>query len=222
MKKFVSLICMILLFSSLLHSQKKIKVRESSENIGDGQHNALTVNIYEASGKDVEKAWKKLMKDYKAKVSIKKEIFADDATIKSMSSNTVDIYAKAGKSKDGEVFLIVAVDLGGAFLSSSMHSDKFKTFKNILYDFAVKTTKEAIRGQLKDAEKQQEKQEKEQKQLVKDNENLHKDIENYKNKIARAEKDIEINLKDQETKKKEIGLQKKLVEEITEKEKSVK
>ena len=213
---------MILFISAQVNSQKKIEVKESSENIGEGHHNSLVVNIYEASDKDVEKAWKKLMKDYKAKVSMKKVLIADDAEIKSISSNTLDIYAKAEKDKDDEVKLIVAVDMGGAFLESSMHSSEFSTFKKILYDFAVETTKEAIRGQLKDAEKEQEKLEKEQEQLAKDNENLHKDIENYKNKIAQAEMDIETNLKDQETKKKEIELQKKLVGEIAEKEKSVK
>lgn len=221
MKKIVTVLCLVMFFTSLF-AQKKIKVSESSENIGNGQHNALIVNIYEADESSVLKEWKKLMKGYKAKVSSKKEVFADDASIKSMSDNTMDVYARVEKSKDGDVKLIVAFDLGGAFLSSSKHPDKFKEAKKIVYNFAIKATKNAIQGQLKEAEKIFGKLEKEQEQLIKENGNFHKDIEDYKKRITQAEDDIKANEKEQEEKKIEIENQKKEVERIAEKEKAVK
>jgi len=221
MKK--SLIIFALFFASILNifAQKKIEVKESNENIGSGNHNALVITIYEAKINDIEKAWKKLMKDYDAKVDMGKEIFADNALVKSASTNTMDIYAKVESKKDGESVLIVAVDLGGAYMSSSAHSDQFKEIKKIVYDFAVNITKETIAEQIKNETKTLEKLQKVQEGLVKDNTDLHKDIENYKEKIAKAEKDIEKNLADQEVKKKEIETQQKVVELVTEKEKAV-
>ena len=127
-------------FSSIAQT-KKIDISEKSSSFINGSHNALSANIYDADEDLIEKEWKKTMKDYKAKVSTKKEIFADDALIKNMSENTVDIYAKIEKSSDGDFNIIVAFNLGGTYLSSSTHPDKFKIAKNLVYNFAVKTTK---------------------------------------------------------------------------------
>jgi hypothetical protein len=205
----------------LLSAQKKIKVQESNENLGNGNNNALVVSIYEADKDLIEKSWKNLMKDFDAKVAMKREIFADNASIKRISDNPVDIYAKIEAGKDGENQLMVAFDLGGAFLSSSMHPDKYKEAKQILYNFAIQVTKEGFQEKLKTEEKNLSKMEKENENLIRTNDKLHKDIEDYKARITQAEKDIETNLKDQETKKQEIELQKKLLEEIMQKEKTV-
>ena len=221
MKKLVLLI-IVLYVSSSLYSQTEIKVNETNESIGNGSHNALTVRIYEASTKDVEKAWAKLVKSYKAKVSSKNEIFADNAAVKTISENTVDIYAVVKDKKEVYVEMVVAFDLGGAFLSSSNHPNKFKEAKKIVYDFAVETSKEAIRGQLKAAGKVLKKVEKEHADLIKYNENLHKDIEDYKEKIKEAEKNIEENIKNQETKTKEVEAQRLINEQISEREKAIK
>jgi len=204
-------------------AQKSIKVSETNDNIGGGSHNAMSVIIYEADEKLVEKEWKHQMKKMHAKVSHKGgEYFGDDAKLSSMGDNTFDIYAKVKKAGDGEVELIVAVDLGGAFMSSNAHGDQFKHIKKMVYEFAVETTKEAIRGQVKEAEKELHHREKDQEGLEKDNEKLHGNIEGWKKDIEKAEKDIEGNLKDQDGKKKEIEEQKKIVEEVKAKEKAVK
>lgn len=203
-------------------SQLEIKVNESNESFEAGTNNALVVNIFEADAKEVEKEWKKLMKDYKAKVSSKKEVFADDATIKNISENTIDIYAYTKPGKDNDLQLVVGFDLGGAFLSSSLHPDKYTAAKKIVYNFAVNVTKEAIEGQQKEQEKVLKTMEKEKEDLIKAKEDLHKAIEDYKEKIAQAEKDIETNVKDQEEKVKEIETQQKVIEDIIAKVKAVK
>jgi len=153
---------------------------------------------------------------------MKKEIFADDAQIKDISVNTVDIYAKIEKSKDGDVEIFVAFDLGGAFLSSSQHSDKFKEAKKIIRDFGVTTAKEAVQEQLKAAEKAMKDLEKEKENLIKENEDFHKKIEGWENDIVKAKDDIKTNEKDQETKVKEIEAQQKVIEAVIEKEKQIK
>ena len=224
MKKIYTLLTIvsICLMTTFSNAQEKLQVSESSESIGGGSNNALTVTIYQVNKKEVEKEWKDLMKKMKAKVSIKKEIFADDAQHKKMGDNTFDVYARVEETGENEVKLIAAFDLGGAFMSSGQHPEKFAFVKQIVYDFAVDMTKKAIEKEVKEEEKTLVKMEKEQEDLVKSKEQLHSDIEEYKQKIEQAEKDIEQNEKDQETKKTEIDEQKKVVEEVKKKLDSVK
>jgi len=212
----------LLLFAvSFAFGQRKIKVHEENEKFSTGSKNALVATIYESTPDDIEKAWKKLMKDYGAKMTMKKEIFADDALIKDMSPNTCDIYTFVRKINDDENEIVVGVDLGGAYLSSSEHSSKYKIMSRIIYDFAVQASIDAIKEKQKDAEKVLAEKEKEKEDLIRDNEKLAKDIEDYKNKITKAEGDIEKNKTLQSDKEKEIETQKKVVEEIAARQKAV-
>ena len=206
-----------------------IKVNESNEHIGGNKNPSLVVSIYDASPDEVASKWKSLMKDYKAKVSTKDEVFADNAVISSINgNNTIDIYAKAEKVKDDETRLTVAFDLGGAFLSSSNDKDKFNEAKKIVNDFAIKTTKEAIAGQRKAAEKvlgnlqdDQHDLEKEQNKLNSNIEDYKAKIEDYNKRIKEAQDDLGKNKTSQEKKKGEVDAQKKVVEAVTAKENSV-
>jgi hypothetical protein len=216
----VILIILIMIFEGL-SAQKKIVISESIEKVGEGRNNVLVVNILEADKSVIEKAWKSMMKDYGAKVSMGKEIFADNAVIKTLSDNTVDIYARIDQSQEGEYMLMAGFDLGGAYLSSSMHPDKYREAKRILYDFAVKTTKEGYKLKLAAEDKVLSRLEKDKEDLVKANDKLNKDIADCKARIAQAEKDIETNLLDQENKQKEVDRQKKNIEEISQSEKTV-
>lgn len=217
-----SLVLLLIIPSFGLFAQKSIKVSEQTKSFSTGGQNALVVNIYEADEDLIVKEYKKLMKDFGAKVSSKKEIFADDASIKSLSDNTIDVYALVEKNSDTEYNLIVGFDLGGAYLSSKMHSDKYKSAEKLLKDFAIATSKEAINEQLKVEEKFLSKLNKELEGLVKDNESLHKDIEDYKKKIKEAESSIETNTKNQELKKKELENQNSLIKTISDKKSSIK
>ncbi|HBF87099.1 MAG TPA: hypothetical protein DDX39_00545 [Bacteroidales bacterium] len=222
MNKIILSALFIGIFFGISNAQRKIVVSEKNFSFVSGNQNSLVVNIYEADEDLILKQWKKLMKDYDAKVSSKKEVFADNALIKNLSPNTVDVYAVTEKNQDGDFNLVVAIDLGGAYLSSSSHPDKYKTAERVIYDFAVETTKEAIKEQVKEQEKNLEKLQSEAAQLVKDKENLQKSIEDYKAKILQAEEDIKTNEKSQTDKTKEIENQTVIVNEIKEKQASVK
>jgi hypothetical protein len=216
------LILFSFLFYTSFSAQYKVVLAEKSVKFNDGDFNSFSVTIYELPLKDVEKLWKKVMKDMKANVSSKKnEMKGDDAHVKSMGENTFDIYSKALKNDKG-VEISIAFDLGGAFLSSSQHSEQAKEMKKIIYDFAVNATKDGIRGILKQEEKKQSDLEKQQADLIKQKEKLENDIANWKKDIEKAKNDIQNNLKNQEEKKKAIDDQKKVVGVVKEKEKSVK
>lgn len=205
---------LLLFVTTVAFGQRKIKVHEERESIGSGSNSALVATIYESSIDEIEKSWKKLMKDYNAKVAMKKEIFADDATIKDLSANTVDVYSFVRKSGDDEFEIVVAVDLGGAYLSSSEHSSKYKIMEKIVKEFAVQATLDAIKEKQKAAAKILLGFTKEKEDLVRDKERLEKQIEDYKSKITDAEKSIEKNKTDQVDKEKEIENQQKIVDEI--------
>ena len=199
---------------------QKISIKQRNETIGKGNNVAIVATIFEADVTNIAKEWKSLMKDHDAKVTMGGEIFADNAKIKGFD-NTCDVYARIKNVSEGEKELMVAVDMGGTYLSGN-NPDQIKRIENLMYDFALKITKEAIASMLKDAEKKYKKMIKEQETLSGEKEQMQKDIENYKLRISQTESGIAENGKMQEAKKLEIEKQIKTVEEIKEKLKSVK
>ena len=214
-------ISILILLSSLVYSQKKVKVTTGSEKFSVGRVDVMIANIYEADRKYVEKAWKKLMKRYSGKVSSKAEIVSTDVIIKRMTDKRVDVYALIKEGSDETVIIEVAIDLGGAFLSKTQHPEKFKTAEAILRDFAVEVSKEAVREQIEDQEKILGKFQNEQDKLEKNNTNLKQSIEDYKLKIQDAEQAIIDNEKEQGEKKKAIDVQRQVVITLADKEKAI-
>ncbi len=223
MIKTISSVFALLMFSTLLQAQKvpAIKVEEGTQVLSESSRNALSVLVYETSKDEIEKALKSELKDKDAKVTVKKEIFGDDAEFKFLGENTVDVYAKVEKLEVGNM-LIVGVDLGGAFLSSASHPEKFKAFKAYLYNFAVELTKEGVGEQIKEAGKVLGKLEGDAKDLEKEKSNLEDKIEDAKKEIEEAQKNIEENIKNQAAKTEEVKKQKAAIETLNAKMKAVK
>jgi len=171
---------------------QKTKVSESIEKIGDGKNNCLVVTIVGAGEDDVAKAWKDQMKDTGGKVSGKKEMFVDDASLPSISSNTIDIYSVI-EEKSGDVVFMVGFNLGGAYLNSKEHATGYKVAEKMIYDFAVAQSKYAVEKKIDEQKGVIAKTTKDVENLTKDNEKLAKDIEDYKKRIEDAEKNIENN-----------------------------
>lgn len=214
MKKNSVLIVSLLAATTI--SAQKISIKEGSESFSTGKQNAITTTIYENTKDNVQSKWKSLLKDFKnEKVKEQKdEIFGDNVVIKDWGNDPVDVYTSFEEDKKAKtVVMHVAFDLGGAYMSSSSHKDKFNYAEKMVKDFAVKMTKEPLEDKVKDAEKTLGKLEDNQKDLEKENKNLKSDIESYKEKIKKAEGDITKNEQNQSKKKSEIEVQKKAVEE---------
>lgn len=214
MKKNILLIVSVLTATTI--SAQKINIKEGSESFSTGKQNAITTTIYENTKDNVESKWKSLLKDFKnEKVKEQKgEIFGDNVVIKDWGNDPVDVYTTFEEDKKAKtVVMHVAFDLGGAYMSSSSHKDKFNYAEKMVKDFAVKMTKEPLEEKVKDSEKALGKLEDNQKDLEKENKNLKSDIESYKDKIKKAEEDISKNEQNQSKKKSEIEVQKKAVEE---------
>ena len=223
MKK--QILTLSLAIASLQFFAQDIKVRESNESFSNGGHNSLSVTLYVTDVNMVEKEWKSQMKDFGYDKSNEKsnEYFFDNVLMKQLGNNTLDVYSKVTEQKSEKtVTLTAAFDLGGAYLSSSEHKDKFEYVKKVMHDFAVKITKEGLDDQIKDAGKALSNLQGKQADLEKDNKGLADDITNYNQKIKKANEQIEQNKKDIEVKKGEVTAQQKVVESIKAKKESVK
>lgn len=199
---------------SLSLNAQEIKTREGNEKFSSGSHEAIITTIYEGNLDDVISEWKSILKDFKhEKVKASgDEIFGDNILIKDWGNNPVDIYTRFEENKgDRSIKMMVAVDLGGAYLKSS-DKDKQKFIEKLMREFAVKMTKVPLEKNVKVAVAALDKLEDNQKDLEKENKNLKDDIENYKSKIKKAEEDIKKNDEAQAKKKAEIDAQKKVVD----------
>ena len=200
------------------------QVEESEKPMTSGVENSLNIRLKNANEKDVEKLWKAHIKAYKGKTKKDRrsgEIFTDDALVPELSSNTIDLYAKMATVGE-EVMCTTWFDLGGEFLSSATHADKYGQAEKILLLFALKVSAKVISDELAAEEGTLKKQEKELVKLGKENTKFHQDIEMYKQKILEAEAAIELNVANQENTKTSIENQKVVVEKVKKKLEAVK
>lgn len=193
---------------------QEIVTRETSEKFSTGSQNAIVTTIFENKAGNVMDAWKKVLKEFKYEKlkDSDNEVFGDNILIKEWGNNTADFYTKFEEDKKAKtVKMSVAVDLGGAYLSSSGDNDKFKFVEKMVKDFAVRATREPIAEAVKTNEKQLRKLEDQQKDLEKDKTKLNENIEEYKSKIGKAERDIVEKDVELVKKKAEVEVQKKVV-----------
>lgn len=196
-------------------AQYDVSATEGKEKFdGIGSKNAIVVRIYDNTAEEILKEWKRKMRwQHFAKIEATGlQLFADDAKIKEVSSNTMDIYAKPVRHADGYTEFRTAADLGGAFLSSKQHPDMYKAMKNYLEKFARETTRTGLQERI-------EKEENTLTDLKKTKTGYRDEITDFKNEIAELERQIKqlkekiaannrlIKAKDSEISKQEAELQ---------------
>jgi peptidoglycan hydrolase CwlO-like protein len=191
--------------------------KEEEKLMSQGVKNALVLEIG-AKPDFVEDEWKDFLDAYKAKpkwVKKEKEWFSDNAVISELGGNNpVDVYAKIESSGTEASTITLWVDLGGAYLSSYQHADKYGFAQKMLRQFNIKVLKDATQKEMEKEEKKLKKADNHFRDLVKDKEGLLKDIENYKAKIKKAEEDIIKNEKDQKDAQKASDEQKEVVKKV--------
>jgi len=197
------------------------QVRESRRTMSQGSNNAMVLSLPDVEEKFIKKLWQDYIDDFydvkTKKVRKAKEYLSDNAEIASIGGNTpIDIYAYfEGDQEDVE--LTVWFDLGGAYLSSTDHPDRYKEAEKMLMRFALEVAKESTKLELEDQEDMLKDLEKDLAKLKKDNDRYHRTIENAQKKIAEAEADIEQNEKDQLDAQAKIAEQLKAVEAVRKK-----
>ncbi len=209
------LLFVLILSISTVFGQRKVSVTTADYTFSVGEKPAYISSIYEVPLKDVIKAWKKVLKSKKAKVSSDDdEIFGDNAKIKTFpDNNPVDIYTVFVDQGNNEVKMYSAVNLGGVYLNAE-HAEKDAAFKALVLQFALELTQKDIMLELKKEEASLKKMQAQEKKLVTKKASLESKIEKLKQKITDAEAAIEQNIKDQESKNQEIETQTTKVEEV--------
>ena len=209
-------ILIVLILSILFNPFGHAQIMESTKVMSQGDNNALTVKLPDTEVKVVEKEWESFIKGYKGKLrKIKKssEIFADDAKLENISSNTVDVYALVSeRGEDTE--LAVWFDLGGAYLNSETHPEQYNHAKVMLNEFLGKVSKTYIANLLNEEEKKMKDLEGVLKDIEKSSANSVKDIEKYEEKIQEAKANIEKCKSDKEGALKDIEAQKAVIKKV--------
>jgi len=205
------------------------QLREATATMSKGSNNALVMDLEYTDAEKVLDEFEKYVEGFKANAKKKKgEIFADNAQVKGIGgNNTIDIYARADKG-DMKSVLTVWFDLGGAYLSSKTHTEKYVEAEKWLKEFAKRMVKRGIEDELKAEQKKMELLADEQKSLTKEKEKLdrsivdgEKDIKEMEAKIAqtklnidKAKQDIMTNLDKQNVKAMDLEKQKESVKKV--------
>ncbi len=210
-------ISLIMALNLLIFSGINAQISEESRSMSLGVRNALVLDIPDTEVNFVEKLWKKYVKTYGGKtkkVRSSNEIFTDNADVVALGgANSVDLYARVEEEGSGSS-LAMWVDLGGAFLTSDTHSDRYIEGEKFLMRFALFVAKENTRIELEEEKTQLKKLESSLKRLVRENERYHREIEQAKEAIRRAEANIETNLLEQEQSNQQIETQLGVVEDV--------
>ena len=201
------------------------QVKEMKRSMSNGNKNAVSLDVANADEKLVSDVWKSFLKDnYKGKTKYdrrSKEYFTDDVKIPAIGQgNTVDIYATI-EEKGTDATLYVWYNLGGSYLSSYEHSNRFDAAEKMILRLGLEVEKEKVRQEISAEEKNMKDMEKDLKRLESENDKLHKAIEKAKKEILEAEEKIAQNLEEQVIAKEKIQEQSNVVDKVREKLKSI-
>jgi hypothetical protein len=209
---------MMTFVSLMLHAQGNYEIKEGMLSMSRGEKNSFTLVIPDATASLAEDTWKKYMRDFKGRPKLDKksnEWVTDDAELKAVSENTIDIYTKFHENL-GAHFTEATFwfDLGGAYMSSEVHPDKYAFSKQFMNKYGDLVTSLIIEEELKAQEKRLKELEGDLSKLVKENDDFHKKIQEAQSIIDEMEKNIKVNVNAQDVKKSEIEGHRGLIDEV--------
>jgi len=211
--KFFTILALLLLPTFALP-----QVQEKMLDMSAGQQPALVLEIPGVSQDLVSDYWRQYMKDfYREKPKWQRrdeEWLSDDADISALGiGNTVDVYAKTEK-RDENIEIQMWVDLGGAFLNSREHPDRYIEAEKLLLRFALEVAREKMRLDIEAQEDRLKEMNRDLDRLASQKERSEREIERAKETIRQAEADIEQNLQDQADMQAKIAEQEKLIKKL--------
>jgi len=206
MKKYI--LFMIGLF--LLNiSTTSAQVTEEEKSMKAGTHNALVIEVDNASKKLAEKEWKEIMKKYRGKTKKKRKEaqWTTDkirfATITGQESGK--LYAQIEESEDNVVELSLWVPNGEGYVSSDSHPEAYAAAEKLLEDYALEVRIAVVEEEFSSKSRILESYQKDFKKLKKDNEDYHKTITDSNKAITNSESGLEKNAAEQETVEAELA-----------------
>lgn len=216
---------LFLFFNAQIKAQQAYVTNEVRQYMSKGEQNGIEITLNGSSVSDAKDGLKKLAKKYDAKlISEKKnpELMIDNASIPTVSANTLDIYAIVTPLGNGGSKVTFFTDLGGAFITSAAYGTQYAGIEAVIRDFAQNQALLAVGTQLKSEEKSLKDLNKELKSLQKEKEKKLKEIEKAKKLIAELEQDIIKNDANQAAQQQQISLQQQIIETVKSKQSSLK
>lgn len=219
MKLSILPVLLLLFFATTMNAQQ---FAEAVRPMSQGDHNSYMLDFKIGDADNIGKLWADYQKSFKTKKPKEdrktKEYFADDATISSISDNTIDIYSTVkDKGTSAGAFVTVWFDLGGAYLSSSRHPDRIEAAKTWLQGFQEVVAKEYAAETLKAEEDLLKNMEKELKNLEKDKDSATSEIKDLEKALEEAKANLKTAEKAVSTKQEEVNKQSEMVKSAKQK-----
>ena len=195
------------------------QISEEARSMTKGMNNALVLELPDTEQRLVKKWWASYMKDYDARPKRVKggdELLSTGADITAIGgSGGVDVYSRLDQI-GAKTINIVWFDLGegNGYLSSNMDSGKYVEAEKFLMRFALFVTKEKIKLELIEEEKEMKQLSNELTKLEREKTSYEREIEQAKERIERAEANIVTNLENQDKAKGDIENQKEVIEDV--------
>ncbi len=213
--KQTKLFFLLLIFPFFLLAQ----ISEESRSMVQGMNNALVLELPDSEERLVKKWWTSYMKDYDAKPKKVKggdEMLSAGADIIAIGgSGGVDVYARLDQIGDMTVNT-VWFDLGEGpgYLSSNNDSEKYVEAEKFLMRFALFVTKEKIKLELIEEEKEMKQLTNDLTKLEREKVSYEREIEQAKERIKRADANILTNIENQDKAKGDIDNQKDIIDDV--------
>lgn len=195
-----------------LVAQEEITVTMKSKTFSIGEVASFVTFIPQADYEELTKDWDKYLKqDTKEKtISENGELVILNKEYEKISAAPLNIYSYI-KEYDGEIMLVVAMELEGKFISREMDEEIYIPAKKYVRDFAVESYKTAVGNQLKEEEKILKKLENQKTSLQNSRESIVAEINQYERTIIAKKDEITLNQIDQSDKVIQMQAQKELV-----------
>lgn len=213
--KTVLSVLFVALSVSLFAQKKEVTITEEIYTFSIGSKNSITIILPDSKKDVVNKSLVKEIKSWGGKMKTSKTEITTFQSIdkKLFDGKSFDSYAKIYQSGQ-DVKISIAIDLGGAFLSSSQHPDKFNQMKEKLYKFAIDAGNASLAADSKAEEKLLKTMNKDLKSLEKNDASYKKNIEKLKKEIESNENSIRENNLVIDKKREEITSQEAKIKEI--------
>ena len=205
-------------------AQTQFTTNEIRQFMSKGEQNGIEIALNGTSAKDATKALSKWAKSMKAKIVKEKnspEVLIDNATIPTVSSNTVDLYAVVTPIDKGSKLTIYS-DLGGAFISSAAYGTQYSAMEAVLKSFAKDQAATAAGEQVKTEQKALKTLNGDLKKLISKKKDYLKRIDKANAQIQKFEDEVKKNDADQAAKQQQISLQQQIIETVKSKQSSLK
>jgi len=227
MKKLLLILFSLSILQATLYAQGEPQIEEATKSMSKGAFNALVVDLPQSSYKKAQKMWKKYAKNFRGRLKYDRktnEYFLDNAEIKDMSDNSIDITAQIYQKGENGSEMTVWFNLGVTYLSSEEHPERFAKAHAILSDFSLLVSADWLKELLKEEEKTLDGMNSELNDLENQKLDEEKNIKKQEEIIAKAEEsiknsedNIEKNIEEQAKQETVISDQEKVIEGIKKK-----